>query len=810
MKTERIVYDDKIVRLFLWASVVFALVGLLVGAIVALQLAFWPANVTQYFSFGRLRPLHTNAVIFAFVGNMIFAGIYYSTQRLTKQRMASDFLSKLHFWGWQAIIVAAAVTLPLGYTQGKEYAELEWPIDIAVAVVWLAFGANFFLTLKRRHEKHLYVALWFYIATIITITVLYVVNNLALPILSVAGFKSYSLFGGAQDALVQWWYGHNAVAFFLTTPVLGIMYYFLPKAAERPVFSYRLSIIHFWSLVFIYIWAGPHHLLNTALPDWAQSLGMIFSVMLWAPSWGGMLNGLLTLRGAWDRLRRDPVLKFFAVGVTAYGMATFEGPLLSIKSVSGLGHYTDWIIAHVHNGALGWNGFMAAGLFYWLVPRLYGRELHSRAAANFHFWIGTVGIVLYVASMWVAGITQGLMWRAENEGGGLMYPSFLETFLALSPMYWARLVGGLLYLAGFVVMTWNLIATARAGKAVTTEIEVTVEESEEKQVPWRQLVFGAPVVVSFVVIAILGTVAVLEAVASLVMVILASGVALFFIFLSQLGKHTGKPAWHALLEGRAFLFSALTFVAIVIGGVAELVPSIISVPEQMAATRNVPYSALELEGRDVYVSEGCYTCHSQMIRPFTWETARYGQPNTMDDSIFDHPFQWGSRRIGPDLARVGGKYNHTWHYRHMLDPREISPGSNMPPYTHLAADTLDFEVSADKMRAMRSLGVPYRPEQIQTAVEDAQRQHDEIVAYLAEDAGVRLCTEGLTYLPYDQEPEDAGLTDEQVCRLQPRSELVALISYLQRLGNVPAQPAGGAGEGEVALRTNDSTTEVAR
>ncbi|HEY6880490.1 MAG TPA: cbb3-type cytochrome c oxidase subunit I, partial [Polyangiales bacterium] len=341
-------YDDKLTQRFIIASVAWGFVGLLLGAVVALQLAFWQANFGPWFTFGRLRPLHTNAVIFAFVGNMIFAGIYYSTQRLLKTRMASDTLGRIHFWGWQAIILAAAITLPLGFTQGKEYAELEWPIDLAIAVIWLTFAVNFFWTVLRRREKQLYVALWFYIATLVTITVLHVVNSLAIPVFAL---KSYSVFGGVQDALVQWWYGHNAVAFFLTTPVLGIMYYYLPKAADRPVFSYRLSIIHFWALVFMYIWAGPHHLLYTALPDWAQTLGMLFSVMLWAPSWGGMLNGLLTLRGAWDKLRSDPVLKFFAAGVTFYGMATFEGPLLSIKSVNALGHYTDWIIGHVHAGA---------------------------------------------------------------------------------------------------------------------------------------------------------------------------------------------------------------------------------------------------------------------------------------------------------------------------------------------------------------------------------------------------------------------------------------------------------------------------
>ncbi|MEM7605152.1 MAG: cytochrome-c oxidase, cbb3-type subunit I [Myxococcota bacterium] len=767
-------YDDRTVRRFLWASVVFAIVGMLVGLIVALQLAFWPANFEPYLTFGRLRPLHTNAIIFAFVGNMIFAGVYYSLQRLTKQR-TNDTLSSIHFWGWQLIIVAAAISLPLGFTQGKEYAELEWPIDIAIAVVWLVFAANFFRTISRRHEKHLYVALWFYIATLVAITVLHVVNSLAIP---VSGMNSYSVFGGVQDALVQWWYGHNAVAFFLTTPVLGIMYYFLPKAADRPVFSYRLSIIHFWSLVFIYIWAGPHHLLYTALPDWAQTLGMIFSLMLWAPSWGGMLNGLLTLRGAWDKLRRDPVLKFFAVGVTAYGMSTFEGPLLSIKAVSGIAHYTDWIIAHVHAGGLGWNGFMAAGMFYFLVPKLYGKKLHSVGAANAHFWIGTLGIVLYVASMWTAGIQQGLMWRAEQDGGGLLYPTFVETLVAIQPLYWARLIGGTLYLGGFILMAWNLIMTARAGAPVRTSVEVTVVPDEGPKVPWKDIIFAPPVMVSLAVLAMVSMVAVTEAIASILFLTLAVGLIFAWVVARQIAKVTGRASWHAIVEGRALIFTVLTVLAVLVGGVAEIVPSVLTVPEQLASTQNVPYRPLEIEGRDVFIQEGCYTCHSQMIRPFTWETARYGAVSQPDDSIFDHPFQWGSRRIGPDLARLGGKYSDLWHYRHMLDPREISPGSNMPRYTHLAHDHVEFEDTATKLRAMRTVGVPYGPEEIAGAGDDASAHANQIALALSEEGDLRVC-------------------EEADCDLRADSKLIALISYLQRLGNPRRAPAAEDG-GEVA------------
>src|SRR6185436_12853572 len=396
MQLEKFSYDNKIVKAFIIVTVVFGLVGMLVGLTAAIQLFYPLFNFdTQYTTFGRIRPLHTNAIIFAFVGNAMFAGVYYSMQRLLKARMFSDTLSWIHFWGWQSIILAAAITLPLGMTTSKEYAELEWPIDIAITLIWVIFGWNMIGTIIKSRERHMYVAIWFYIATFVTVAVLHVVNSFEMP---VTLFKSYSWYAGVQDALVQWWYGHNAVAFFLTTPYLGMMYYFLPKAANRPVFSYRLSIIHFWALIFIYIWAGPHHLLYTALPDWAQSLGVVFSVMLIAPSWGGMINGLLTLRGAWDKVRDDVVLKFMVVAVTAYGMATFEGPMLSLKNVSAISHYTDWIIAHVHVGALGWNGMLTFGVLYWLVPRLYGRELHSKAAASFHFWIGTFGILLYVAA----------------------------------------------------------------------------------------------------------------------------------------------------------------------------------------------------------------------------------------------------------------------------------------------------------------------------------------------------------------------------------------------------------------------------
>ena len=757
MERVKITYNDRIARQFIMASVAWGIVGMSVGALVALQLAFWKANVPPYLTFGRLRPLHTNAVIFAFVGNMIFAGVYYSSQRLLKVRLPSDRLGAIHFWGWQLIIVAAAATLPFGYTQGKEYAELEWPIDLAIAAIWIVFAVNFFWMVKRRSEKHLYVALWFYIATIVTITVLHVVNSLAIP---VSLLKSYSVFGGVQDALVQWWYGHNAVAFFLTTPVLGIMYYFVPKAAGRPVYSYRLSIIHFWALVFIYIWAGPHHLLNTALPDWAQSLGMIFSLMLWAPSWGGMINGLLTMRGAWDRLRSDPVLKFFAVALTFYGMATFEGPLLSIKAVSGLAHYTDWIIGHVHAGGLGWNGFMAAGMFYWMVPRLYGTRLHSQKAANLHFYLATVGILLYVVSMWVSGVTQGMMWRAENEGGGLQYPNFVETLVALDVMYWTRLCGGLMYLGGFVLMGWNLVKTARSGKPTDGDAEVVVLPRGPRGPRWTRIVWAQPVVITALVIGLVVLAGFLNPIAAIAVLFVTIFLALGGLAAVLALRDRSKPAWHRLLEGRGLLFSVLVVAAVLVGGVAEIVPSVVAGPRALR-TDQQPYTALELEGRDVYLSEGCYTCHSQMIRPFMWEVARYGEVSSPQESSFDHPFQWGSRRIGPDLARVGGKYPHLWHYQHMIDPRSVTWGSNMPPYAHLAEERIDLDDTAGKMRAMRAVGVPYETDEIHAAAVAALADGQAIAGELAKTGGVEVA---------------------------PDSKLVALIAYLQRLGQ-PTSPS---------------------
>jgi cytochrome c oxidase cbb3-type subunit I/II len=765
--TRRVVYDDAVVRGFVWASVGWGAIGLLVGLVIALQLSFPSLSFdVPWLSFGRLRPLHTNAVIFALVGNMMFAGIYYSSQRLLKTRMASDLLSRIHLWGWQLIVLGAALTLPFGITQGKEYSELEWFLDVLVVLVWVAFAVNYFWTLAIRNEKNLYVSIWFYISTVLTIAVLYVVNNLSLP---VTGTKSYGVFSGAQDALTQWWYGHNAVAFFLTTPILGIMYYFLPKAADRPVFSYRLSIVHFWALVFLYIWAGPHHLLNTALPDWAQSLGMLFSLMLWAPSWGGMINGLLTLRGAWSKVWGDPVLKFFVAGVTFYGMATFEGPLLSIKSVNALAHYTDWIIGHVHSGALGWNGFMAAGMFYWLVPKLFGTKLHSQKLADYHFWIGTIGILLYVAAMWISGISQGLMWRAETTDGGLLYPPDSWSLILSSQqwMYVARSIGGGLYVVGWLLMAWNLIATAMSGRAVTVEAEVAVTNvpAPAEQATTRQLLWSRPVIVS-----VLGMVAATMFAMPNIGLAVLGFVLLFAIIAFVAGMlfrstHQGRHAWHEKLESRPLAFSVLTLIAVLVGGIYELLPGLVTDKQVPLAANGEacvkPYTALELAGRDLYVREGCYTCHSQMVRPFRNEQLRYGAPSRIEESMWDHPFQWGSKRTGPDLARIGTKYNEAWHWDHMLDPRYGAPyrlGENqsiMPAYPWLFDAKVDPAVVVQKMLVLRKLGTPYTDEQLLAATDDYGAQAGTVVANLA--------AQGKT-------------------GADPESEIVAMIAYLMRLG----------------------------
>jgi cytochrome c oxidase cbb3-type subunit I/II len=693
---DKFYYDNKIVKYFGVATLVWGIVGMLAGVFIAFELAYPSLNMgISYTSFGRLRPIHTNAVIFAFVGNAVFGGAYYIFQRVLKARMFNDTLSKIHFWGWQLIIVLGAASLMMGYTTGKEYAELEWPLDIMITLIWVVFGVNMFGTLIKRRERHLYVAIWFFIGTWVAVAMLHIVNSFELP---VTLFKSYSMYAGVQDALVQWWYGHNAVAFFLTTPFLGLMYYFVPKAANRPIYSYRWSIIHFWALIFLYIWAGPHHLLYTALPEWAQALGTVFSVMLILPSWGGMLNGLFTLRGAWDKVKEDPILKMFVVALTCYGMATFEGPMLSLKNVNAISHYTDWTIAHVHVGALGFNGFLIFGMLYWMIPRMWNTTLYSRKLANQHFIIGTIGILLYAVPLYWAGFTQSLMWKKFTESGQLQY-QFLETVTHIVPMYVLRALGGTVYLGGALLAVYNLYKTMKQGRFLANE-------------PAEAMPLKAQAVPKV------------------------------------------KMHWHSVIERKPIRLLVFSLIAVAIGGAIEIIPTFLIESNVPTIAAVKPYTPLELQGRDIYVREGCYTCHSQMIRPFRDEEARYGEYSKAGEFIYDRPFQWGSKRTGPDLHRIGGKYPDSWHYQHMRDPQEISAGSIMPAYPWLLDDDLDTRTTPAKIRAMQKLGVPYPAGYDKVANDDLRAQ----AAVIA-----------------------AGLQKDKI-KADSNKEIIAMIAYLQRLG----------------------------
>ena len=745
METQKFSYDNSIVRAFLYATVVFGLVGFLLGLTVAWML-FYPElpeylfgtddgtiaslrsgnlqgliNTHGAFGFGRIRMLHTSAVIFAFVCNGFFAGAYYSLQRLLKTRMYSDTLSWIHFWGWQLMIVSVVITFLMGINTSKEYAEHEWPIDILITVIWVIFGINMIGTIMIRRVRHLYVAIWFYLGTWVAIAMLHIFNNLEVP-LTFTGWKSYSAYAGVKDALVQWWYGHNAVAFVLTTPVLGLMYYFLPKAADRPVFSYKLSIVHFWSLIFVYIWAGPHHLQYTAVPGWAQALATGFSIMLIAPSWGGMLNGLLTLRGAWDKVRENPVLKFFVVAVTCYGMATFEGPLLATKTLNKIGHYTDWVIGHVHIGALGWNGFITFGMIYYLLPIMWRTKLWSVKLANWHFWLGTLGIIFYAVPLYIAGFTQGLMWKQFNPDGTLLYKNWLDTVTAIIPYYQMRFVGGLLYISGAILMCVNVVATVRSG-------------SFQKNVPAEAPALAATT-----------------------------------------KKRKEGEGLHLWLERTPILLTVLSFIAVAIGGFVEIVPTLTIKDNVPTIAAVKPYSPLELEGRDLYIREGCNSCHSQMIRPFRDEVVRFngknGQYSKAGEFIYDRPFLWGSKRTGPDLHREGGKNPSSWHYKHMLNPRVTSAGSIMPRYPWLIARDLDRSQMVDKIKLMKNtFDVPYTQAQIDSADSWADNQAKFIVKQIYSEAAdvkeayaQRKAQEGANFVPLE------------------KKEIVALISYLQRLG----------------------------
>jgi cytochrome c oxidase cbb3-type subunit I/II len=724
-------YDDAIVRWFVGATLFWGLMAMLGGVVVGCLLVMpklfqgvSPA-FAPWLTFGRLRPIHTNAAIYAFIGNAIFAAIYYSTQRLCKARMWSGWLSRLHFWSWQAIIVAACVTLPLGITQGKEFAELEWPIDIAIAVVWiLFFGVNFFATLAVRRDRHLYISLWFYIASIIAVGVLHLVNNFVVPI---GWDKSYPMFGGVQEAMLQWWYGHNLLAFLLTMPFLGLMYYFLPKAANRPIYSYRLAIIHFWALVLLYVWAGPQHLHFTTIPEWASSLGMIFGLMLWMPAWGGLINGLMTLRSAGAKMALDPVLKFFFVALVFYGIATLEGSLMSVKSVNALTQYSDWTIAHMHVGALGWNGMLIFAMTYWLLPKLYQTKLWSPMLVTWHLRIAVLGILLYIIPIHIAGIIQTWMWRAQNDLGRLQYVGFLESIQASFPYWWARLVGGGLYVLGMFMLGFNVLMT-RATRPAKYEVQLFKARREDEVLsetpPPPASLEGKPVL-DFAVT--------MERFASLV--------------------------WHRRWERQPAKVTWAILLIVVVASLAELIPTFIIRSNVPLIATVKPYTPLELAGRDLYIAEGCFNCHSQMIRPLVAEVQRYGEFSKPGESVYDHPVQWGSRRIGPDLAREGGKQSSYWHWQHFEKPDKLSPGSIMPAYQDLLDQELNHREIGRRMAAIKDLGAVAETDGAK-AEDSSKKQAEKIAAEIIAQGG----------------PVEYG------DHLVKDTVAVALIAYIQRVG----------------------------
>ncbi|WP_185882582.1 cytochrome-c oxidase, cbb3-type subunit I [Blattabacterium cuenoti] len=726
MKLKTFYYNNIIVKAFLYATIFWGFIGLLAGLFIALLLIMPTipelllGNKLQYsqgiMGFGRWRMLHTTTAIFAFIGNVIFTGTYYSIQRLLKTRIYSDYLSWIHFFGWQIFILSSWVTFLLGINTSKEYSEHEWPIDILIFIIWLVYGINMIGTILNRQIQHLYVSIWFFLGTWVAVAMLHVFNNLELPI-ELLSFKSYSIYAGVQDALMQWWYGHNAVAFILTTPILGLMYYFVPKASNQPVFSYKLSIIHFWSLIFIYIWAGPHHLMYTSLPNWAQMLGTIFSIMLIAPSWGGMLNGLLTLRGDWSKVKKDPILKFFLVGIVCYGMATFEGPMLATKTLNSIAHFTDWIIAHVHLGTLGWNGFMAFGMIYWLTKQLWNRnQLYSNKLMNLHFIFGLIGLILYIFPLYFGSILQANMWKSFNPDGTLTYKKFLDTVLNILPFYKARFVGGVIYILGFIMMLYNIYKTIQQGEFIKHE--------------------------SFQVISYISS-----------------------------DKNNNFTTFHGKLETKPIQFTILSFIAVAIGGIIEIIPSL-AIKSNIPTIKNIkPYTALELEGRDLFVREGCNSCHSAQVRPFRDEVVRYGEYSKAGEFIYDHPFLWGSKRTGPDLAREGGKNPNSWHFNHLNNPRSTSPGSIMPRYPWLVYNKLNRSDTKKKLQAMIKLGVPYTSDSIINFNKDMDIQAKKIVFDI-----------------YKENPKLKLEMDIQKKRYKnkfiplEKREVIAIISYLQKLG----------------------------
>lgn len=739
-KMDTFVFDDKIARLFAAATVCWGIAAFALGVFIsALMTIPSISDAPPWLAFGRLRPLHVNATIYAFLGNAIFAAVYFSTQRLCKTRMWSNTLGYLHFWGWQAIIAASIYTLPLGMTQGRLYAELEWPIDVAIAVVWfLFFAVNFAGTVACRREPRIYISLWFYIATIITVGLMHAMNNVVLPI---EYFLSIPWVAGTQDAFIDWNYGYNAFVFLMTMPFAGLMYYFLPKAADHAIYSYKLSVAHFWSLLILFVCSGPLHVHYTSLPDWVSTLGMLFGLLLWMPSWGALVNGLLTLRSSSRAAgsvpasgSKDPVLKFFFAALLFYGFGVLDSAMMSIKSVNALTSYTDWTVAHIHIMAMGWCGLLTFGMLYWMLPRLFETKLHSEPLMHWHFWSGVCGILLFVLPSLIAGVLQSQMLRATDENGLLIYPDFIETTLQIVPLWKIRIAGGILYVIGMFMLGFNLAMTWKSQPRVVSKkvfaAPIAGAGMEEDIKIGPSLLSNAPVL--------------------------------------ELGKKLdvwSHLAWHRHWERLPMRFAVLTLLLLTAATVFKLVPmlALASNVPQIAAVR--PYTPLELAGRHLYISEGCVSCHTQQVRAILTDTKRYGDYSQAGEFAYDYPSQWGDRRIGPDLARVGGKWGSYWHWSHLGNPSGETEGSIMPSFEHLLTSKLKFEAIEPLMKAAQRLGAGYTEDELENFATNAQRQ--------AEVLNAEMVSQGGPPVVFDR-------------------QAIALIAYLQRLGtdiSRPAQPA---------------------
>lgn len=749
---ESFTYDDRVVRWFAAATLAWGLLATLAGIMIGVLLVMpGLAEGQPSFAFGRLRSIHTSTALFAFIANAVFTAIYFTTQRLCQTRLLSHTLGMLHFWSWQAIIGLSVIGYPLGIMQAKRFAEMEWPLDIAVAIIWiLFFGINFFGTLLRRRERRMYISLWFYITTVIAVPIVHIGNNLVVP-LSLT--QSVPWFSGVPDALLQWWYGHHVLTFLLTMPFLGFMYYFLPKVAERPLYSYRVGIIHFWSVFLLAIWAAPRGLHYTTIPEWLSTLGMLSGFLLWMPSWAGVFNWMLTLRGSWHRVAADPILKFLVVAIALYGFTSFEAAWLSIKSIYAVGQYSDWTIAHRHTGALGWNGFLIFGMAYWLLPRVYRTQLWSEKLMSLHFWTGTIGILLYILPIYAAGIMQSYMWRAMDETGSLLYPDFVQTLEAIVPLWWLRVVGGILYTAGLVVLAINAVMTGHTrstarSQPVFTAARSAIDFEPPAPMPASHLA-GAPVL--------------------------------------EFGKKLdvwSRLAWHRDWERKPIAFALLITMLILIAAAAEILPVFLlpsNVPKIAAIE---PYTPLELAGREIYLAEGCHNCHSQQVRPLVPETKRYGEYSEGGEFVYDRPALWGNRRIGPDLAREGGKNTSYWHWTHLDDPSQVSPSSVMPSFRHLLQDDLDFASIAPLLTAAHQLGAPYEQDMLEDFEDHARRQAEVVTAEIVTQGG------------------PAAVFDKQA---------IALIAYLQRLGTdrfrATAQPAENETATDSGPAENEQTEE---